>query len=80
MFHPEVSNFQGTEVIQTKPRSSKPTKMAEKGMDVVLKSCPTVFWEEIRRSPVEGQVVYPNIYKVLAPSQGVQDFFHQQQY
>ena len=24
------------------------------------------------------QVIYPIIYKVLAPSQAVQDFFHQQ--
>ena len=33
---------------------------------------------EIRRSPVEVGSDYPIIYKVLAPSQVVQDFFHQQ--
>ena len=33
---------------------------------------------EIRRSPVEGQVVFPIIYRVSAPSQVVQDFSHQQ--
>ena len=34
-------------------------------------------WNPVN-SPVEGQVVYPIIYKVLAPSQVVQEFFHQQ--
>ena len=38
----------------------------------------TVDGSEIRRSPVEGTVVYPNIYKVLNKSQVVQDFFYQQ--
>ena len=33
---------------------------------------------DIRRSPVEGQVVYPIIFGVSAPSQVVQDFSHQQ--
>ena len=35
----------------------------------------TVDGSEIRRSAVEGTIVYPIIYRVLAPSQVVQDFY-----
>ena len=35
-------------------------------------------FEGVSLTTVDGRVVYPIIYKVLAPSQVVQDFFHQQ--
>ena len=46
---------------------------------MILQVGPTVDgWNPVN-SPVEGQVVYPIIYKVLAPSQVVVwDFSHQQ--
>ena len=40
-----------------------------------FKSSNTVDGSEIRRSPVEVGSLFPSIYKVLAPSQVVQEFF-----